>query len=619
MISLARGFAGNDEAAWLGAVDKALKGRRLETLDRRTSDGIAIRALYREEDFASSADPLGIPGQAPFLRAPSAAPDRWLPWDIRQLFFHPDAATTHAEILRDLERGVSSVEILLGAGADTGVRIDGVEDFATLLAGVRADIATIALSHADSCGTRASLRLADWAASQGEPAALKLDFNIDPLGALMRTGGLEGGLDAAMQRTSQALDHLASRFSLAGLVRIDACPVHEAGGSEAQELGALIACAIDTLRRLGSAPAPERMRFCIALDTNYGLGIAKLRAARRLWARCLEAMGLPATAMRLQAVTSARMLTRYDPWTNILRVTAAVFAGATGGADIITARAFNEALGCPEELGRRIARNTQIIAMEESQLGRVADPTGGAWFTERLADELAGAAWQVFQEIEKEGGFAASLLSGAFQARVAGVREARKAEIARRRIPLTGVSEYPMEEEIGAPIALLPPGSGSGGGGNGLSQARPAILCEPLIPIRLAADFERLRAYAESSGTRPRAFLATLGSLAEFTPRADFSRNLLAAGGLGTAQADADDDPVAAFRASGCRLAIICGTDKAYETGAAALADALRSAGAEEVWLAGRLESARVDFQIFTGCDVLLALQRAHQVTGVHA
>ena len=126
------------------------------------------------------------------------------------------------------------------------------------------------------------------------------------------------------------------------------------------------------------------------------------------------------------------------------------------GADILTIRPFNEALGIPEELGRRIARNTQIIAMEESQLGRVAYPTGGAWFTESFADDLAEAAWKEFQTIEAEGGYAETLVSGAFQKRIADVREARAKDIAKRKVPITGVSEFPLLDEITAPIADMP-------------------------------------------------------------------------------------------------------------------------------------------------------------------
>ena len=633
ILPFSSAFPAATEAEWLSAVEKALKGKSVDTLTRKTADGLGIKALYRESDFAAATDPLGVPGEAPYLRGKTAAPDKWLPWDIRQLFTHPSAEETNAEILRDLERGVSSVEIALDCTGQQGVQITTLEDFETALAGVRADYAGVALSHLSASGVTASALLALWAEKQENAADLAIDFNMDPLGALARSGKLSGGLDAAFERLAAVIAPLGQKFPKAGLVRIDATSVHEAGGSEAQELGALIASAIDTLRRLDGkadiAALTGRMSFAIALDANYGIGIAKLRAARRLWARFLDALGLAAAPIRLQGVSSARMLTKYDPWTNMLRVTSAVFAGAAGGADIVTSRAFNEALGRPEELGRRIARNTQIIAMEESQLGRVADPTGGAWFTETLADDLAEAAWAEFQKIESEGGYGASLLSGAFQARVKTVREARAKDIARRKIPLTGVSEYPLLDEITAPVAEVDmPRARDGVSDAGLKALVKGPLAsgadataEALAPIRLAAAFEALRDAAARAPKRPEVFIATLGALAEFTPRADFARNMLAAGGIAPKEAvvpprDAAE-LAAAFKASGCRLAVICGTDKAYETSAAEAADALKKAGAQSVWLAGKAEAPGIDLNIFAGCDVLHALQLAHAELGV--
>ena len=635
MIPLSAHFPEATEADWLREVEKALKGKGPETLTRKTADGLGIRALYRESDFGGAGDPLGLPGAAPYLRGKTATPDKWLPWDIRQLFTHPSPEVTNAEILRDLERGASSVEIALECTGKAGVQITALEDFETALSGVRADFAGVALSHANASGVTASALLGLWAGTQENAAELKIDFNMDPLGALARSGKLAGGVDAAFERLAAVSAALGEKFPAAGLIRIDGASLHEAGASEAQELGGLIALAVDTLRRLqGKADLGAlagRMRFAVALDANYGIGIAKLRAARRLWARCLEALGLSPAPMRLQAITSARMLTKYDPWTNILRNTAAAFAGAVGGADILTTRAFNESLGLPEELGRRIARNTQIIAMEESQLGRVADPAGGAWFTETLADDLAQAAWAEFQTIEREGSFTASLISGAFQKRVAAVGEARAKDIARRKIPLTGVSEYPLLDEIAAPVAGIdPPTPRSGVSDAGLKHFVKAALpsgadaaAEPLIPIRLAAGFEALRDAAARAPKPPAAFIATLGALSEFTPRADFARNLLAAGGIAAKEAPVPPKDAAelsaAFRASGCRLAVICGTDAAYAAQAEEAAKALRTAGAETVWLAGKAETPGIDTTIFAGCDTLEALRKAHVALGVKA
>ena len=619
ILPLSNAFADATEAEWLAAVDKALKGKGIDSITRHTADGLDVRPLYRESDFLSATDPLGTPGVAPYLRGPTAAPDAYLPWDIRQAFTHPDPSTTNAEILRDLERGVSSVELTLDPTGETGIQVTDLAMLTTVLKGVNAAIAPVALDHTRDAGFDAAELLIEWAQAQDDTSALKLDVNLDPLGALARTGGLDASLEETFERLAHTLATLTAHLPGTGHLRIDARMVHEAGGSDAQELGALIASAVDTLRRLGpdadlAALAPH-ITFSLALDANYGLGVAKLRAARRLWARCLELLEVSPVPMRIQATTSARMLTRYDAWTNMLRCTTAAFAGAIGGADIVTVRPFNSALGIPEELGRRIARNTQIIAMEESQLGRVADPAGGAWFTESFAEDLANTAWAEFQQIEKEGGFASSLLAGALQSRVATVRDARAKDIAKRKVPITGVSEFPLLEEIAAPVAdpVKPKPAPAAPG--------MAETCTPLLPIHLAAPFEALRDTAAAAKKEPAIFLATLGPVAEHSGRADFARNLFAAGGLAAKEPPVVPKSAAelavAYKASGCHIAVICGSDTRYPDEAEAAAAALKGAGARHVWLAGKFEAPGIDSNIFMGCDVLHTLTLAQAELGL--
>lgn len=641
LLSLSTGFDEATESDWLAAVEKALKGGGIERITRRTRDGLSIKPLYRETDFRSAANPLGQLGAAPYLRGAKAEPDPYLQWDIRQRFTHPDPAATNAEILRDLERGVSSIELAHDCSGQSGVQLCDSEALTTALNGVRADIATIALDHCGA-GTGASLAalLAVWAEQAGDAKTAKLAFNIDPIGTLMRTGKLGGGLNAVFAKTAALTKTLTAKFPLATVLRADARPVHEAGGTEAQELAALIASALDTLRRLDKAGlAPEdaagQILFTLNVDGNYGLGIAKLRAARQLWARVLEALGLEAQPMLLQAVTSARMLTRYDPWVNMLRGTASCFAGAVGGADIVTVRPFNEALGLPEELGRRIARNTQIMAMEESGLGRVADPSGGAWFSETLAHDMAEAAWAEFQKIESEGGLAESLIAGAFQGRIAEALAALMKDVGRRKVPVTGVSEFPLLEGVAAPIGdpgpITPKDGVDASGLNALLPGYEApkgadTVATPLKPIQIAAPFEALRdraeAHVEKTGARPAIFLATLGPLAEHTARADFARNLFAAGGIEAKSppvpSESPSELAAAYRASGASIAVLCGADTRYTEEAEAAAKALKDAGVITLWLAGKHEASGIDRHIYMGCDVVHECTMALTEMGVN-
>jgi methylmalonyl-CoA mutase len=639
-LSLSDGFDDATEADWLAAVEKALKGGGIERITRQTRDGLKIHPLYRETDFASSSDPRGAPGAAPYLRGAADAPDRYLPWDIRQSFSHPDPAETNQEIMRDLERGVSSIHLAIECSGKTGCIITNLDQLAVALDGVRADLATISLGHRGAgSGASAAALLALWADSQDDPKAQKLAFNISPIRQLMRTGKIGGGIDSAMAKTAALVTALAARFPNATSLEVEAQTVHEAGGSEAQELGVLMANAVDLLRRLdaaGLAPAEAapQLLFRLAIDANYGIGIAKLRAARRLWARVQEALGLSPQPMQLHAVTSARMLTRYDAWVNMLRGTAACFAAATGGVDAITVRAFNESFSVPEELGRRIARNTQIMAMEESGLGRIADPSGGAWFTETLAEDLAAAAWAAFQQIESEGGLVDSLRDGKLQARIADKRAALIKDVGRRKIPITGVSEFPLLEEIAAPVAdIKAPPAGDGVDPAGLAALLPDFdakagedtVAEPLDWILVAAPFESLRDRAEAhhskSGSRPAIFLATLGPLAEHTARADFARNFFAAGGVEAKAAPVPPESVselaAAFQASGCKIAVLCGSDKRYAEEAESAAKALKDAGVVALWLAGKHQADGVDRHVFMGADVVHELTVALAELGV--
>ena len=640
ILPLSNDFKTPSEADWVGEVEKALKGGGLDRITRKTVDGIPVRPLYRETDWPSSTDPLGTAGAAPFLRGANAEPDEFLPWDIRQRFAHPDPDMTHSEILRDLERGVSSIELSVDSKGETGCAITDLASLSDVLEGVKADIATIALDHCgDGTGTSLAALLALWADEQGNARTQKLAFNMSPMSLLARTGKIDGGIDAAMARTAELSRVLCLQFPNATTLRVDARHVHEAGGSEAQELAALIADAVDMMRRLeatgyDSKAFPAQTLFTLATGANYGLEIAKLRAARRLWARVLEAMELKPAPMLLQAVTSARMLTRYDPWVNMLRNTSACFAASVGGADIVTVRPFNEALGVPEELGRRVARNTQIIAMEECGLRRVADPAGGAWFEETLANDLAEAAWAEFKTIEAEGGYAKSLISGAFQSRIATVREARAKDIARRKIPITGVSEYPLIDGAEAPVADGTSVKGSPTVSSaGLESFLPELpgksgkdtTCTPLSPIHVAYAFEHLRDRAEAHvanrGKRPSIFVATLGPLAEHNGRVDFARNLFAAGGIeGVQPAALPNSPSAlasGFKASGCRIAVLCGADSRYGDEAEAAAEALKKAGAQRVFLAGKFEAPGIDSHIFMGCDAVEVLELAQAELGV--
>ncbi|MFF5430269.1 methylmalonyl-CoA mutase family protein [Streptomyces griseofuscus] len=554
-----------------------------DALSTTLEDGLRTRPLYTARDTAP--DP-GLPGFAPFIRG--ARPEGGVAdgWGVRQRH------TTLADgaVLADLENGGTSLWLVLGEG---GIPL---ADLGRALEGVYLDLAPVVLDAGRDTAEAAEALLALYADKGVEPKAVRGNLGGDPLGYEARTGAAQdfapyAGLAARCAETYPGLRALT----------VDALPYHEAGGSAAQELGASLATGVAYLRALTEAGLPVeqaagQLEFRYAATADQFLTIAKLRAARRLWARVAEVSGAPG-AQTQHVVTSPVMMSRHDPWVNMLRTTVATLAAGVGGADSVTVLPFDHALGLPDAFARRIARNTSTILIEESYLARVIDPAGGSWYVERLTDELAEAGWEFFRTIERDGGQAAVLRSGRLRTDLATTWAERSKKLAKRREPITGVSEFPLLAE--KPVEREPAPKAPSGG---------------LPRVRRDEAFEELRARSDAhlaaTGARPRIFLATLGSAAEYTARASFAANLFQAGGI---------EPVTegTFEDSGATEAVLCSSDATYAERAEETAAALRAAGARQVFLAGRGEYAGVDRHVFAGCDAVDVLSATLDRMGV--
>lgn len=621
-LSLAGDFPEQDEARWRALAEAALKGAPFERLIGRTADAIAIAPLYRAPDFASAADGAGLPGQAPFTRGGAQVRDRHLPWDIRAAFRHADISQTNAEILADLAGGVSSIEVQIGA---RGVAIESAADLDRALDGVLLDVAPVAL-NAGARGIEVSRWLLERLAATKSPAAPA--FNLDPATVWTLDGGLDMEFERALAQAA-AFAHDAHACAPAGTsLRASGRPAHEAGGSEAQELALLLASGLASLRALEARgfsveTGARQILFTLSVGPDVLLEIAKLRAARMLWARVMEACGAAPEeqGMKLQAVTSRRMLTKHDPWTNILRGTAAAFAAAAGGADIVTVLPFTLPLGEASPMARRIARNTQLILMEESHLGRVADPAGGAWAAERLTQDLAEKAWALLQAIEVKGGLGPALRADWLQSEIAKLAQARARDVSRRKLNLTGVSDFPLLDGAPPPLTSSP----------ARRRSAPRTRLDAISPLlwrRDAEPFEALRQTAEGAG-RPHVFFANLGPLSEFSARSQFARNLFAAGGV---DAIGPETPytdhaamAAAFKASGARVAVMCASDTRLAAESQTAAQILKAAGCDWLIHAGKpadeaaVRAKGFDQFIFAGADAIEQLKTLHAALGVAA
>jgi methylmalonyl-CoA mutase len=613
---------------WLALVSGVLKGAPFEQrLVSKSRDGIAIAPLYARD-----------PGARP---APGRAAGS--PWRIVQRIEFPDPAAANAQALHDLENGATALALVFaGTPGAYGFGLPGnavarVLDGVVLDAGVAIDV------QAGPQAVDVARQVMEVIAQRGiPPGATGISFGFDPLGDLasgapaapsdVALNWRDGG-DNAFAATVKALSAQGFRgpFAVA-----DGRVIHNAGGSEAQELAWVLAVALAYLRALeagGVAVSDGRrmLGFRLAADADQFLTTAKFRALRKLWARVEEACGLPPAPAFIAAETAWRMMTRRDPFVNMLRATVAVAAAGLGGAGSIAVVPHTAAIGLPDGFARRIARNTQLILLEESNLARVADPAAGSGGLESLTHELCVTAWALFQEIEKAGGAAAALEQGLIQDKVAAVRTEREKAVARRKEALTGTSEFPdlaeAPAEVLMPSPLIP-------GTAGVPPALPAGQKEadgtPAVPTlpcrRLAEPFEALRDASDrilaATGARPKIFLANLGRLADFTARATYAKNFFEAGGVEAVTNDGfttGADMLAAFKASGARLACLCGSDEVYETEAVGAAEALRAAGAAHVYLAGRpgpseatLRAAGVGTFIYIGCDVVETLTATH-------
>jgi methylmalonyl-CoA mutase len=604
-LELAAGFSPADLDQWRTRVAAVLAKSGVPIADDATPedalayagyDGFEIAPLYTELPALDT----GVPGAPPFVRG--SRPAGGLGWDVRQRHLDPDPAAANRAVLADLENGVSSLWLVL---QPNGL---AVQSLPRVLDGVYLDLVSIVLDA--GAHTLAAARQLIELAGAIEPAELSGSLGADPIGLAARTGE-PADVTAAVEAAAMTAD-----YPNLIPITVDATVYHDAGGSDTDELAISIAAGVAYLRALTEAghepdAAFAMLEFRYAVTANQFDSIAKLRAARLLWDRVgeLSGLGTDRRGQRQHAVTSAAMMTRRDPWVNLLRTTIGCFAAAVGGAEAVTVLPFDAALGLPDDFGRRIARNTQSILHDESSLARVSDPAGGSFYVETVTGQLAAAAWEKFTELERAGGIVVALESGAVAELLDRSWQNRRANLAHRRDPITGVSEFAMLAERPVSRPALP------------ERARGGL------PVhRYAEPFEALRdrsdALLAERGVRPVVFLAGLGTAAQHAGRLGFARNLLEVGGIEPVLGTGDPEELAkAFAASGATVACLCSADKVYAELAAPAAAALKAAGANQVWIAGKSELATgdIDEAIFVGCDALARLQSLYEFAEVPA
>ena len=601
-------FPASTEADWRTAAEAALRGASLETLVSKTADGIRIEPVYR-------------PAEGPRALGPDG------PWRVIARLDHPDPGEANAQARDDLANGADGLQVVF-TGA-LGAHGYGLKRFdpATLhraFDGVRFDEGAHFELDLGPDGPSQALGFAALIERAGvKPADCAVSFGLDPFAA-----SVAGPFPADWR--ALAAPHLESALQLqrmgygAPVMAADARGVHAAGGSPAQELAFALSAAVSILRLLEAAgtplaKAPALIAFRLTADADEFATLAKFRALRIAWSRIEDACGVEPLAAHVHAESAWRTMTARDPYVNVMRGAMAAFSAGLGGADSVSVLPHTLAVGLPDSLARRLARNAQLILLRESHLGFVRDPAAGAGAFEALTEALCERAWALFQEIEGEGGLPSTLASGAFQRQVVVSAKALARDIATVRSPLTGVTAHADLAEPRVEVALGAPERET------LTPVEGA-----LAPIRLAEPFERLRDKSDATllrtGSRPRVYLVALGPEPAHRGRVAFMREWLAAAGFEAAydgESATAEEAVERMRASGAPLACLCGDDRAYAAHAEAFAKSLSASGVKGLALAGRPGERETEWRtagvgdfIFAGADALKALEGLYRAIG---
>lgn len=626
---------------WRERVERDLGGTGFERrLVAHTPEGIPIQPLYAPD--------------APFVVDPERSVSRQAP--------HPSGQLGLARSRRGIERRVlidqadpkraraCAREAVEGGAAGLTLRVDPVgrggvvardaEELWSVVEELPLDEVSLWLEPGSAAGALAGALYDRLRHRVPSVTAVRGGWGDDPLGQLAETGELAEGLGPRLAGLARLAERTRTDAPGMRAVEISTQPYAEAGADAVEELGVALATGVAYLRALDEGGVPwdaccGQLAFTLTVGSDLFMDVAKLRALRRGWARVIEACGgsEDQRAAYLHVRSARRRRSRRDPWVNMLRATGEAAAAAIGGADAVTVLPFDTEWGEPGELGRRIARNTPLILSEESHLEHVADPALGGWYFETLTEELLGRGWELLQEIERGGGMAEALRSGTIQGRIAETAGRRRAALAHRTAPVTGVSSYPnLDEE---PLASEPSDRqrlrdavADGPLARHLGELRgqgEATQVEALAPWREPGPFEELRDRAdhwrEAHGRDPAVFVAAVGRLAKLKPRIDFTVNLLAAGGLRARVPDgcfADaGDAAAAYDRSDAPLAAVVAEDADYPGLTAELGPLLKQRGARGILLAGRpgeqeaaYRECGVDEFAYLGCDALSLLDR---------
>jgi methylmalonyl-CoA mutase len=628
-------FSPPSYGAWKEEVEKSLKGKPIEKLYSDTYENLRIKPIYTREDIASLEHIEQYPGFPGYVRGVEANGYIQEPWAVSQELSANSPKEWNEIVKHDLARGQTEIHLVLDK---LGFSVTSLDDIEEMFSGISLQNYSLRVD-AGECSLPFLALLASHLEKQQVPLnTLRGTIGMDPLAALVKKGQLSSSLktlyDVMADVTAWAKENMPNVKTMI----VHSEPYHNGGANAVQELALAFATAVEYLneclnRGLTIDEAAKRISFSVAIGSNFFMEIAKLRAARLVWANIVQAFGgnKESQKMMIHARTSHFTKTVYDPYVNMLRATTEAFAATVGGANSLHVSPFDEAIQPADEFSRRIARNTQLILLEESHLGKVIDPAGGSYYVESLTAQLAEKAWTLFQQIEAKGGMTKALEEGFVQAEVEKIAELRKKNVKTRKEKIVGTnfyanlaeppvqrtevnkhastsSEEPLKEEI---VAKLKAGFSekkfvqtaiSIASRRAIAQDIAKALEEdglsitPIKQWRLAEPFEQLRKASEAHlakhGSRPKVVLINLGAIPSHKARADFITGFFEAGGFEVVKNNGymskEEAVQGALSLEGTHY-IICGSDESYVDTVPTIAAELKKANPHlKLYVAGK-------------------------------
>ncbi|WP_169864862.1 methylmalonyl-CoA mutase subunit beta [Sutcliffiella halmapala] len=553
---------------WTEQAEKALKGKPVEKLSTHTYEGITRKPVYTDTDLEELQSVNTVPGSFPFIRGSQPVQSQKANWTVSQQLSPLETfAQLNHQLQHELKNGLEAINFsIYPASCHRALPIRKSSDIDTLLTNLPLDTVPVQIYAGTSLSTFLQLL------KNSTISSLKGIIGVDPIGELVKEGKLTATLNDLYDELKSNLDWKREHLPEVKTLWVQATPYHNSGASAVEELAVTMATATEYLQALVERGVPiqeaaSEFAFTYPVGSDFFMEIAKLRAARLLWANIVEAFGGDehVQKMTIHGTTSPFTKSELDVHVNMLRTTTEAFSAVIGGVQSLNVDSFQSEA---DTFSRRIARNTHYILKEESFLSHVVDPAAGSYYVESLTHQLADDAWKLFQGIDEAGGIVEALKAGFLQERIAKVRTKRLQDIEGRKKVLVGTNMYANLAEKLEKMSHSNVQTESG------SEAGVTMTITPLKPITLAQPYEQLRFQAkqfeENTAKKPTISMINLGTLAAHKPRTDFASGYFHVGGLFTIGSPSftNVEEFQAWLSTNLKTnyVCICGNDDSYST-----------------------------------------------------